>query len=180
MGHVIFPTLLWGAGLAALLLCVRSDVKDRIIPNEYAAIVAACGLALAATGWLRQLWISLAVAFALLVSLGFLCRMGLLGGGDAKLISAASLLFPPGETGRLLVAIACAGGVLSCVYLLARWKLRRRAFAHPAVVRNGRSPPAENESLFAQECARIVAGKPMPYGVAIAGGVAFHLIERLF
>jgi prepilin peptidase CpaA len=164
---------LWGASLAALLLCVRTDVKDRIIPNEYVAIIAASGLALAAMAWPRQLWLSAIIALAVLIGLGFLCRLQLLGGGDAKLISAATLLTPPAAAGQLLVTIACAGGVLSCVYLAARWALRRTAYVQNA-------PPARGGGLFAQECARIVAGQPMPYGVAVVSGVFVHLAVRVF
>jgi prepilin peptidase CpaA len=171
VSYSVFQAALWGASLAALLFCARTDVKDRIIRNECVAVIAACGLALAATAWPRQIWSGAAVAFAALVCLGFLHRLGLLGGGDAKLISAVTLLTPPAAAGQLLVAIACAGGALSCVYLAARRALRRTAAARNA-------PPSSGQSLFARERARIIAGQPMPYAVAVAGGVIFHLAAR--
>lgn len=195
MSYFIFQLPLWGVCLTALMLCLITDVRDRIIPNEYVGIIAAGGLALAALSWPGQIWISVLIAIVLLVVLGFFCRLRLLGGGDAKLISAVTLLTPPASVGQLLVAIAFAGGILSCLYLAARWLLRRTALEHfparqPFGVMKMRqhkdlaqnvprdAPRTASDALFARECARIAAGKPMPYGVAIVCGAVFHFIVR--
>lgn len=163
--------------LAALVLCALTDVRERIIPNEYVGVIAAGALALAMTSWPGRLWISVVIAIVLLVVLGFFSRLRLIGGGDAKLISAVTLLTPPALVGQLLVAIAIAGGILSCVYLAARWQLRRTALAQNAPPTSGDSVFAR-DAVFAKECARIVAGQPMPYGVAIVCGAVFHFIVR--
>lgn len=164
---------IWGICLAALTLCAAIDVRERIIPNECVGAVAAGGLALAAISWPRQLWVSVVIAVVVVMVLGFLSRLRLLGGGDAKLIAAVTLLTPPAFVGKLLVDIVLAGGVLSCLYLVARWRLRRTVpVQHP--------PPTASNSVFANERVRIAAGGPLPYGVAIVCGAVFHLIMRFF
>lgn len=169
----IIQASLWVVCLSALALCAAIDVRERIIPNECVAVIAAAGLALAAISWPGQLWISVVIAIVILVVLGFLSRLRLLGGGDVKLISAVSLLTPPTLVGKLLVTIILAGGVLSCVYLAAGWRLRRTVpVLHP--------PPTASNSLFANERVRIAAGGPLPYGVAIVCGAVFHLSMRFF
>jgi Flp pilus assembly protein protease CpaA len=179
MTYFIVQAILWGAVLTALLICAGVDLRERIIPDEAVAAIAVCGLLLGVMNRPGQLWLSVAAAFAALYALGLLCRMDLLGGGDAKLISALTLTAPPGRIGALLLCIVFAGGALGCVYLTARLVLRGRWFpqnevravSHPAAVGPG-------NSLIKDECARIAEGGPMPYALAIVGGFAVYLARE--
>jgi len=103
----------------------------------------------------------------LIVVLGALGHGGILGFGDVKLIAAASLLVGPGHVAGLLVAIALAGGVLSVVYLGGYFALRQLPVRAAGVARRG-----VLRRLVRIERARIAAGRSVPYGVAICGGVA--------
>lgn len=97
--------------------------------------------------------------------------LGLVGGGDVKLLAAASLLSAPDEVGGQLVLIALAGGVMA---LLLLWrvclKLRRKD-----------SIPAGLDVVPADQFTPTLAAKQrneqpgfqgdgLPYGVAICIG----------
>jgi prepilin peptidase CpaA len=184
MTYFLFQAIIWGVVLISLLLCAGIDLRERIIPNEIVAVVAVCGLLLGAMNWPAQLWLSVVVAIAALYALGMACRMNVLGGGDAKLISALTLMTPPSRAGALFLYIACAGGALSCVYLSIRFVLRGRSFSRneacaagdsAAIGPNNSSIP---NSLIRDECARIADGGPMPYALAIVGGFAVYLARE--
>ena len=173
MTFQMLQALLWAAALAALLASAWTDLKDRIIPDELVGAVAASGLCLGLMLAPGQVWVSLIIAVLVLFGLGVLAHFGLIGGGDVKLISATTLLVPPGQVWQLMVLIALAGGLLSCVYLFLRYALRAgvlgklRSSAEAAA----EARPAMRGS-FSNECARIAEGGPLPYALAILGGVA--------
>jgi prepilin peptidase CpaA len=156
MGVTLILTLVaMGAAAIALVVAAVVDVRQRIIPDGAVLTVASAGLALRAINFgPTSFAISAAMAFAILVGLGLLAGRGIIGGGDAKLIAAASLLRPPFEVPALMLHIALAGGVLALGYLahnqLTAIKLRGNAgrLARP-------SDPIPS----------------LPYGVAILGGV---------
>lgn len=112
----LLPMLL----IAALLLVAVGDLRHRIIPNRLnAAIALAAPLYWWAAG--LPLWpdVALQVAFALVLLLVFAgtFALGLMGGGDVKLIAALALWLPAWEMARLLALMALAGGVLSLAAL---------------------------------------------------------------
>ena len=165
--------MVWVAALIALISSAYTDIKDRIIPNELSGMVAVCGLVMGLLTWPGQVWISIAAAIATLFALGTLAHYGLLGGGDVKMIAATTLLIPPAQIGKLLLFIVLAGGLLSCLYIAARYAISKRWAGQcrsPAQPVDRCGP--ERPGWFARECARIAHGGPMPYGVAIFGGVA--------
>jgi prepilin peptidase CpaA len=178
----VVHALLWAAALGAVLGSAWTDLRDRIIPNELVGLVAACGLGLTLVLRPEQAWIGVLAAIALIVLLGVAAHFGMIGGGDVKLIAAASLLFPPDQIGQLLVFIAVAGGLLGCGYLLARYTLRRgrlqRTPSTGAAAGAGASV-VERRGWFSMECSRIAAGGPMPYALAILGGVAGTIAGEL-
>jgi prepilin peptidase CpaA len=183
MTFTILHVLFWAAGLTALLASAWTDLKDRIIPNELAGAVAISGLALCLMARPGQAWISVTAAIAVLFGLGVLAHFNLIGGGDVKLISATTLLVPPAAIGQLLLAIVLAGGAVSCVYLVARLALRNpRSGRMPASADAAGDPGALSEGArgwFSAECTRIASGGPMPYGLAILGGVAGYVAREL-
>jgi Flp pilus assembly protein protease CpaA len=117
--------VVWAIALMALLASAYTDVKDRIIPNELVGLVAACGLALSLITRPELAWIGALAAVLALFALGTLAHYGLMGGGDVKMIAAATLLFHPAQIGTLLLFIVMAGGVLSCIYIAVRYALRK-------------------------------------------------------
>jgi prepilin peptidase CpaA len=153
----------WAVALTAVMASAYTDLRDRVIPNELAGLVAATGIALGLLMRPGQIHISLLAAICLLFALGALAHFHLMGGGDVKLISATALLVPPADIGKLLVFIALAGGVVSCAYLLARRALNGGRF---------HASDAEHQGWLSREGARIASGGPVPYAVAIFGGLA--------
>jgi prepilin peptidase CpaA len=91
-----------------------------------------------------------------------LFRLGLMGGGDGKLLAAVALWAGPGQILPVLLVIALAGGVIAITLGLTRLVHGRvRAATSPAVVSAG------------------ILGGRLPYGVAIACG-GFYLAARWF
>ena len=141
-------------GLAALVVADISDIRRRIIPNETVLVVAGVGLVLRLLSFQGILLaISVGIAFALLVGLGQLTRLGIVGGGDAKLIAAVSLTQSPADVPALLLHIALAGGVLALVYLA--------------------------RALLSSQLSRVaVRSQSIPYGVAIVlGTLSLNILE---
>ena len=148
----------------ALIAAALHDVAARTIPNAIPAFVVVLGLLLrAAEGDLAWGLLACVLVFAL----GVLAwRYHVMGGGDVKLLAACALLPPPGSVADMLVAIALAGGALSLVYLVFRGR-------HPLAI-----PPRASTLVgraFRAEIWRLRRGGPLPYGVAICGGVLLTL-----
>jgi prepilin peptidase CpaA len=173
MGLAIVPAALWAGSLAALLAAAAIDLKERIIPNSLVLIVAMSGVALRLLSAPALVWINLLVGAAILVALGRLAYHDVIGGGDAKLIAASTLLAPWDRILPLLVDVALAGGLLSCAYLAARHVLPRVP-APQAAGGNGTRSTRRFNRMVRHECLRITAGEPMPYAIAVLGGVAFY------
>lgn len=109
---------------AVLLLAAGCDLRSRQIPDALSAVLAALALPyimLTGGAWGLVLASSAGLAVFALGCLAF--RFGLLGGGDVKLLTAASLWVSPGLLLPFLQATAIAGGLLALCYLLAA-KLR--------------------------------------------------------
>lgn len=173
MALFIMLAMSWGVSLAALLLGAATDLKDRIIPNKLVLLIAASGLTASLVLRPELVWVSLLGAVLVLVGLGVLSHYDLLGGGDVKLVSALTLLVPPHHIGVLLIAIALAGGALGCIYYTLRCVLKRQgARSDPSSLDR---PPGGFQGLLTRERTRIAAGEPMPYALAVLGGVAGYI-----
>ncbi len=176
MSFVIIPKILWTISLAALLLSAATDVKERIIPNELVGVIALSGLLLCLTMRPGQIGISLVAAALVFLALGVLCHYQALAGGDAKLMAAVTFLVPPASIGELLIGIALAGGLLSCLYLLASYMVQNAynasCDAPPGAVVSNLAEWARVESI------RIASRKQVPYAVAIFGGVTWYVARE--
>ncbi|PNG27143.1 A24 family peptidase [Methylocella silvestris] len=167
----------WAAALIILFASATRDLKDRIIPNEYVVIVAAIGVAQCIATRPGLAWVSLLAAAGTLIGLGFLAHWNLIGGGDVKMISAVTLLVPPNQAPVLLIDIALAGGVLSCMYLAAHHAFRGITVSQAAEA--GFAPPVSRLArLVKTEHARIAAGDSLPYALAILGGVIAYMARE--
>ena len=140
------------AGFAALMLIAAvEDLRRLVIPN--AVVMGSCTLwplQLAATPTISLTGGAGAAlcAAAVFVAGALLFSRGLMGGGDVKLLTAATLWAGPGGTPTLLVVTAVLGGLLTLA-LLSPFALRA-VFAPAAETGNPKQ-------------------MPVPYGVAIAG-----------
>lgn len=114
--ETIFVTRILLATLAvALVFACIDDWRRRIIENWLTG-----GIALAAPllWWansftLGGIGIQIAMAAVLFVAFLIFFALGLMGGGDVKLIAALALWFPLGVMVNLLVVMAIIGGVLT-------------------------------------------------------------------
>jgi prepilin peptidase CpaA len=181
--------------LACLSVAVATDLASRIIPNRLVLLVLCAGIALRLLSGPGSLWLGVLGPVAVLMTMALLASRDLVGWGDAKLIAAVSVAVPADRLPTLLLAIALAGGLLSCLYLASRYLLRRApgpAYALPGPVASSLPARGADEGsrvsllpsptwlsaiprVAARERARILAGEPMPYAVAIAGGVLYTL-----
>lgn len=168
--HPLFSDLaLWLPVLAALALLTFAALHDlaaRIIPDWVSLALLPIGF------WLRiwhggALW-SLVALLLVFAGAVLVWRLGALGGGDVKLLAAATPLLPPAELPTLLAAVALAGGALALLYLLLRPLLRGGAA--------GERPRGLLARVRRVERWRIGRGGPLPYGIAIATGAAWALL----
>ena len=150
---------------AALLLCmlwvVVSDMWHYIIPNTLNGFIivlyVAAVIMLPIHDWLPALG---AAALVLAVGLGMF-SLGLMGGGDIKLLVALSLWTGwDMATPRFIFMTAIAGGLLVVVVLLLRAIL----------------PPVWLKLRPTKTLPRLLTKKqPVPYGIAIAAAFAWLL-----
>ncbi|MES2984525.1 MAG: prepilin peptidase [Pseudomonadota bacterium] len=159
---VYMPFMFAVALSVCLLWVVVSDAVRYIIPNKVnlaLLLLFVAGLFLLPVQPLSALGLALvAAALVLAVGLG-LFALGLMGGGDVKLLAVLTLW-----TGWHMVTVqflfmtTMAGGVLVLVVLVARF------FLPPIWIKlhPGRNLPR----LF-------TAKQPVPYGIAIAGAFAW-------
>ena len=158
------------SGLAGLVDAAAGDTKNGIIPNHMVVFVAGAGLALRLASGLTSAALSLVCAGLAFVVLVFLTHRNMIGGGDAKLIAAATLLVPSDRIVLLLLNIALAGGLLSCFYIV-------RFF----VAKNAHQPARRFVNhLFARDSNRKKTSRPMPYALAILGGVLASMFSEVF
>ncbi|MCJ7421292.1 A24 family peptidase [Sphingomicrobium astaxanthinifaciens] len=128
----------------AFLYAAAIDIHQRRIPNAAPIALALGGLVAAAlAGPEASLWQNGLLFVAILVVGTFSFGRGWLGGGDVKLLAAASLWFGLADGARMIVATVLIGGVLTLLMLMGRIAFRGKD----------------------REKARLI-----PYGVAIALG----------
>ena len=177
MSVALIQVLPWTAGLLALAGSAATDLRARTIPNKYAILIALCELAMAPRLGAGQLWIALLAALCVFSVLELIAHYNVIGGGDVKLIAATCLLVPPDRIPLLLAEIALAGGALSCAYLAGGLVLRRWPWLYRT------APGTARQGIFRKwsrrEKSRIARGFPMPYALAVLGGVTVHLIREL-
>jgi prepilin peptidase CpaA len=176
MGLFLIRAALWVTATVLLAAAARTDFRARIIPNRVVAAIAANGLLLGLLSRPDRVWISLLVALVLLIGLGFIAHLDLIGGGDAKLISAVTLLVPPETIAPLLLAIALAGGIVSGAYLVVFYAFPRARNKKKTMATRwfGRLP-----QRFQRERMRVLKATSVPYSVAVLGGVSVVTVSEI-
>lgn len=169
---MFLPGPSWIAELVALIcliIAAVTDIQERIIPNTMVLAVMGAGVMFQLLTVPGQIGWAMIVYAVTLIALGLLARQALVGWGDVKMIAAVTLLAPPGEVMEMLAAIAIAGGVLACVYLGMGRVLAGRVPAAALPAKTGLA------GVVGRERARILTHEPMPYGVAVLGGVLYFI-----
>ncbi|HEX8193012.1 MAG TPA: prepilin peptidase [Allosphingosinicella sp.] len=136
---------------AALVAAAVGDLKSRTIPNWLNGAIALGAIVYWVASGLDpwpDMALRLGVALAVFALFAGAFAIGMMGGGDVKLLGAVALWLPPGGVLFLLVAMSLAGGALT-VAMWARHKLRRSSHT-----------------------------LEIPYGVAIAFGGLWLIGER--
>jgi prepilin peptidase CpaA len=165
------PHLVPLAGFAGLMaMAAFEDFRRLIIPNAVPAglcalwplhLVTAPGLGLAAGAAAAGCAVAVFLAGAVLFS------RGLLGGGDVKLLAAATLWAGPAGTPILLVLTGLLGGLL-CLFALS-------PLGQIAIIASGQAVLDRTGGAAADKRPAIV-----PYGVAIAAAALIVTIPPNF
>jgi prepilin peptidase CpaA len=138
--------LLWAAVTDFLTMTISNRISIGLV-CAFIILAPLVGLSLGEIG------LSLAAASIVFLVCFALFATNVMGGGDAKILTAASLWF--GLTPALisfLVYVAYAGGVVTLLFLLLRWRAS-------SVLAMGIPLPMS-----------VVEAKKIPYGIAIAIG----------
>ncbi|NLY30006.1 MAG: prepilin peptidase [Firmicutes bacterium] len=108
-----------------LLGTVYYDLRFRIVPNPLIAVSIIVGLVLRAAQGVGSLihTVLLTLMIGWPFYLGF--RRGWMGGGDVKLVAAASLLAGEEKTGAFFLAGTAAGGLASLLSIVSRKRRER-------------------------------------------------------
>jgi prepilin peptidase CpaA len=157
-------------GFAGLMAAAAiEDIRRLVIPNPL--VVALCALwplrfATAADPSLATGLETIACAAAVFLAGAMIFARGLIGGGDVKLFSVASLWAGPGGLAPLLAVTGLLGGVLAilCLTPLGAWVGARRRCA----------------PISAEAVAGAGSGTPVPYGAAIAAAAVIVTIAPCF
>jgi prepilin peptidase CpaA len=157
----MLPVVCIGLILAASL----HDIIARTVPNGLVLLLAIAGLATGAID--RHLLVSLLAAGSIFAAAALCWRRGWMGGGDVKLLGAATLAMPPSSVLTFIAAVAIAGSLLAILYLVAR-----RLVHAPAPLR----PNNLFDRAMRVERWRITRGGPLPYACAIAAGFLFVIV----
>jgi prepilin peptidase CpaA len=152
----ILQGLSLSAFVAVMAMAAFEDFRRLVIPNLLPILLCALWPFYIATTGVALSGIGAALICAALVFVvgAVLFSRGLLGGGDVKLLSAATLWAGPAGTAKLLMLTCAFGGVLALFMLLpfgrcALVAARRMLGQPPAIAGSGLSIP-------------------IPYGIAIA------------
>jgi prepilin peptidase CpaA len=181
MSSAILPTLLLTVSLVALFAAALVDLRHRIVPNRLVLVIATCGVGRRLWSAPGLIWFDLLAAASIVIVLGLLAHHEWIGGGDVKLIGAVALLFPLSDVGALLLSIAVAGGLMSCAYLAMRatvTKIQKPQFCSADAQKNTQDTMWGFEHLLRGERMRIAAGEPMPYALAVLGGVIYLIVSE--
>lgn len=152
-----------------LALIAYGDMHTRRIPNALSAAIAMLGLTrMALVHDPAAIGLTL-VASAAVFAVGFLFFWrGMLGGGDAKLVTAMALLIGYHDLFGFLFLMSFCGGALALA-ILAREKLHRQRsiLSRPVII------PSATQ---AGDCTATPGRCTVPYGVAIAAAGVLTLI----
>jgi prepilin peptidase CpaA len=153
---------LTAGGLAILVCSALHDFAVRTVPNAYSVILFALGMSIRVlSGGVHSLeWGMVAALIVFALTFTF-WRLGWMGGGDVKLLTAASIFVSPLMVPMMIAGTALAGGVLALMFVVGRRIARRPRASRPAQF---------VPRILRCEQWRLHRGGPLPYAAAIAAG----------
>jgi prepilin peptidase CpaA len=145
--------------ITILLAAAATDFAARVVSNRLCVALGLDGLAIQLPA--HTLAVATLTTLAVFLPAMVCWRHGLMGGGDVKLLGAATLLVHPGAVPAMVLSISLAGGLLALAY----WGLAR-VLPTPAK----RRPAGLLRRILRIEHYRIRNGSALPYAIAIAVG----------
>lgn len=161
-------TVILFLGIALFVTAAYGDVKTLRIPNSLVIAVAVLGLArLIVIGDLSFAFYTVGVSLLVFIVTFLLFWRGFVGGGDAKLLTAAALLIGYHDLLNFLVLMSLCGALVSLAVLATRYRPLsiRGALVSVAVLVDGSSGQSQPKLQLA-----------VPYGAAIAAGAIVTLL----
>lgn len=169
------------------------DFRRLVIPNRLPIVLCALWpiyfYLVAGLAWYGAL-VAIGCTAAVFVGGAVLFAFGKLGGGDVKLLAAATLWAGPAGTPTLLVLTALLGGVLALFLLLLDYLCRSANAAKVSSRLSAIFPHLPFGSRIAQfarstfdqrpEPVKRGLAMPVPYGVAIAAAALFVTLPPYF
>lgn len=118
----VFADILVAVLAAMLIVVIIGDLRRRIIPNRLNAAIALLALPY---WWLSGLSLTdiamqIGVAAGVFALFALAFRLGMMGGGDVKLVTALALWLPYAALAKLLVVMSIAGGILTVAMIVRR------------------------------------------------------------
>ena len=152
--------------IGILAIIAYGDVRSRRLPNAFSFAIATLGVIriIYANNTIAALH-SICAAAVIFGAAFLLFWRGAIGGGDAKLVAAMTLLIGDHDLFSFLFLTSLCGGALALA-VLADDKLRPLLRTRLAMVRATKSA----------QCTTMPVPSTVPYGVAIAAAGAITLI----
>jgi prepilin peptidase CpaA len=124
--RIVLQTVISFVGIALFIVAAYGDVKSFRIPNLLVAAVALLGVTrLVAVGDPSAALYTVGASVIVLV-IGFvLFWQGIIGGGDAKLITAAVLLVGYHDLPSFLVFMSICGALISLAAFVTHWQQQK-------------------------------------------------------
>lgn len=142
---IVLTTVAAGTGTGAVI-----DLWTRRVPNPLTICLAACGVALAASG---TSGVSVGASLSgFLLGLALMLPghvIGAMGAGDVKLFAAVGTLIGPARIATAFLDTAIAGGVIALAIALRRRRLRETIEGTAQLIATGAANSAEIESPLA-------------------------------
>jgi len=172
---VTYATLV--VGTIACALATITDVRTRRVPNWLTFPTIVLALAVAGTRGVGSLFYALALILVALACGVVLHGIGLLGGGDVKLLMGISVLVGLPNCLPLLLYTALAGGVLALCVSVCSGRLvdvcKRVAHSFSVMVLT-KSVSAGRDSIG------VTSGERLPYAIAIAAGFGLLVLSKSY
>lgn len=164
--------------ILALVVASVIDLRDRLVPDSAAATVGIAGIIMNGIAFPRLAGYALAVSAVLFAVFLLMSSRQIIGGGDAKLLTAVSLAIPLPQLPTVFVAIGLAGGAVALTYLAAGRIASKPSRHRPADPDpEDRRISAAFKWLFSREVHRARRREPIPYAVAILIGVIWTYLS---
>lgn len=163
------PLFVCGTALTLIGCAALQDVRERLIANRFSLLLLPLATLNHATSadsfsqWLSLSGGALTVAVAVFLVGFLLWRLGGLGGGDVKLLTAAAFFVGLDGATTLLVGTVLAGGILALAWLIV-------PTVFPAVTASVAGPASSSGGG---------GRRSIPYGVAIAAGATCAIVPSL-